>query len=207
MNPNTTLRERSQSTIRRRARRFLDARYIMVLASLLVAPGLAKVENGWELQETPGQPATAIPSRTNLNIECVVLASERADDSEVLQLQLYPTAGNVSIRAFGPPVWSYGRRAEIRIDERVFPVDVLFADDYVVVANETRGRFPMLSESLLDAMATGQTMDLRLSVDMETISRDRGVDGYATVDLRAGQGSRAVARLRSQARAPDIVAE
>jgi hypothetical protein len=174
------------------------AKYVMVAACLLVGPGLAKVDNGWELQETAGQPAfaTAIPAETNLNVETVVLACERADDGDVLQLQLYPTGSDVSIRAIGPPVWSYGRRAEIRIDDRSFPASVLFADDHVVLANETRGRFPMLSERLLDAMTTGRTMLLRVSVDMDALSGDRGVDGYATVDLRAGQGSRAVAALR-----------
>jgi hypothetical protein len=156
------------------------------------------VDSGWELQQTAGQPAfaTATPSSTNLNIESVVLACEQADDGDVLQLQLYPIGDDVSIRAIGPPEWSYGRRAEIKVDGKVFLASVLFADDHVVLANETRGRFPMLSEPLLDAMMTGRTMSLRVSLDMETISRDRGVDGYATVDLRAGQGSNAVASLR-----------
>jgi hypothetical protein len=126
----------------------------------------------------------------------VVLACEQADDGDVLQLQLYPTGDDVSIRAIGPPVWSYGRRAEIRIDEKTFPAGVLFADDYVVLANETRGRFPTLSDPLLDAMATGRTMVLSLSIDLETISRGRGVDGYAKVDLQAGHGSRAISALR-----------
>jgi hypothetical protein len=198
MNPSTRHHDHRRSAVRRRARRFADAKYVMVAACLLVGPGLAKVDNGWELQETAGQPAfaTAIPFETNLNIETVVLACERADDGDVLQLQLYPTESDVSIRAIGPPVWSYGQRAEIRIDETSFPTSVLFADNYVVLANETRGRFPILSEPLLDAMATGRTMFLRVSADMETISVDRRVDGYATVDLRAGQGSRAVAALR-----------
>jgi hypothetical protein len=180
------------------ARRFLDGKYIMIAACLLVGPGLAKMDNGWELQETTGQPAyaTATPSSTNLNIDSVVLACERADDGGVLQLQLYPTGSDVSIRAIGPPVWSYGRHAEIKIDDKVFPASVLFADDYVVVANETRGRFPMLSEPLLDAMAKGQTMSLSVSVNMEAISENAGADGHASVDLRAGQGSRAVATLR-----------
>ena len=156
------------------------------------------MDSGWELQGTAGQPAfaTASPSNTNLNIESVVLACERADDGNVLQLQLYPTGTEASLRAIGPPVWSYGQRAEIKVDDKVFPANVLFADDYVVLANGTRGRFPMLSESLLDAMASGGTMSLRLSVDVETISEKAGVDGHASVDLRAGQGRSAVAALR-----------
>jgi hypothetical protein len=182
----------------RLSRRLLDARYLLLAACLLVAPGLAKTDSGWELQQTKGQPAfaTAVPSNTNLNIENVVLACERADDGGVLQLQLYPTGGDVSIRAIGPAMWTYGRQAEIKIDDKVFPASVLLADDYVVVANDTIGRFAALSEPLLDAMAKGRTMALRLSVDVETISRNRGVDGYAAVDLRAGQGGSAVAALR-----------
>src|SRR5215831_20267397 len=119
MNPDATRHHAGHGTVRRTARRFLDGRYIMVAACLLVGPGLAKVDGGWELQETEGQPAfaTAIPSSTNLNIESVVLACERADDGDVLQLQLYPAGNDVSIHAIGPPVWSYGERAEIKIDE------------------------------------------------------------------------------------------
>ncbi|MBV8407691.1 MAG: hypothetical protein JOY64_08680 [Alphaproteobacteria bacterium] len=198
MNPAKTRHDDGPNAILRRARHFLDGRYMMMVACLLVAPGLAKVGNGWELQETAGQPAfaTAIPSHTNLNIEGVVLACERADDGDVLQIQFYPAADDASIRAIGPPVWSYGRRAEIRIDERVFPADVLLADDYVVITDATRGRFPQLSEPLLDAMAIGRTMVVRLSVDVETITRDRSIDGYAKVDLQAGHGSRAIAALR-----------
>jgi hypothetical protein len=189
--------DRGQDTVRQRAR-FPHAKYVMVAACLFVGPGLAKVSSGWELQDTAGQPAfaAAIPSETNLNIEAVVLACERSDDGDVLQLQLHPAASDASTRAIGPPVWSLGQRAEIRIDERSFPASVLFADDYVVLANETRGRFPMLSEPLLDAMAAGRTMVLRVPPDIETISGNRSSDGYATVDLRAGQGGTAVATLR-----------
>jgi hypothetical protein len=188
----------SLSTVVDRVRDAKIGKYVMVASCLLVGPGLAKVGNGWELQETTRQPAfaTAVPSETNLNIETVVLACERADDGDVLQLQLHPTESDVSIRAIGPPVWSYGRRAEIRIDERSFPASVLFADDYVVLADETRGRFPMLSAPLLDAMAMGRTMFLRVPVDVDAISGDGAVDGYARVDLRAGQGGKAVAVLR-----------
>jgi hypothetical protein len=179
-------------------RQLRGARYALLAACLLVAPGLAKMDSGWELQQTSGQPAfaTAVPSNTNLNVENVVLACERADNGGVLQLQLHPTGSDASIRAIGPAVFTYGRRAEIKIDDKVFPANVLFADDYVVLANDTLGRFPALSEPLIDAMANGRTMALRLSVDVETISRERGADGYATVDLRAGQGGGAVAALR-----------
>src|SRR5262245_39635061 len=45
-------------------RRLLNARYLLLAACLLVAPGLARTNNGWELQQTKGQPAfaTAVPS-------------------------------------------------------------------------------------------------------------------------------------------------
>jgi hypothetical protein len=197
MNPDTMRHEHRRATVRRRAR-LADAKYILVAACLLVGPGLTLVDNGWELEETTGQPAyaTAIPSSTNLDIDSVVLACERADDGGALQLQLYPSGGDVSVRTIGPPEWSYGQHAEIKIDDKVFPASVLFADDYVVLANETRGRFPVLSEPLLDAMAKGRTMSLSVSVNMENISGKAGADGHATVDLQAGQGGKAVAALR-----------
>jgi hypothetical protein len=198
MDPDTTVREHGRRTMLGPASQFPNARHLMNLACLVATPGLARVDNGWELERTSGQPtfATAIPSDTNLNIDAVVLACERADHRAVLQLQLHPSGDDVAIRAIGPPIWSYGRRAEITIGERVFAADVLIADDYVVVANESRGRFPTLADPLLDAMATGRTMVVRRTIDVESISRDRGVDGYAKVDLRAGHSSRAIAALR-----------
>jgi hypothetical protein len=171
----------------------------MVAGCLLACSAATGSSVGWELQETSGPPAyaAAVPSNTNLNIESVVLACERADDGNILQLQLFPAGGDVSIRGIGPPVWSGGRRAEISIDDKVFSASVLFADDYVVLANQTHGRFPVLSEPVLDAMATGRTMTLRLPIDGEFISgKQAASEGYAAVDLQAGQGSAAVAALR-----------
>jgi hypothetical protein len=158
----------------------------------------ADTDVAWELEQTAGMPSYAAvsPIDTNLNIESVVLACEQADDGKVLQLQLYLTAGALSVKGGGPPRQTHHPRAEITIDRRVFPTSILFADDHVVVANESHGLFPMLSHTLLDAMAKGQTMVLRLPVDAEVPGGQAVFDGEAVIDLQAGQGSAAVRAVR-----------
>jgi hypothetical protein len=44
------------------------------------------------------------------------------------------------------------------------PVALLFADDYVVLADAQEGPFPLLSDRLMAAMQSAQTMILRLDL-------------------------------------------
>jgi hypothetical protein len=87
-------------------------------------------------------------------------------------------------------------RAEIAIDGRVFPVDLLFADTYVVLTDETDQAFPRLSESLLDAMATGRIMVLRFDLLAERAGQPAAFDGEAVIALRSGEERAAVSAVR-----------
>jgi hypothetical protein len=82
--------------------------WLIVVAAVFAAdPAVAWAQLAWNLQDTAGPPAyaTTVLSTTNLNIEGVVLACERADDRNVLQLQLFPSGGDASLRVVGPPAW------------------------------------------------------------------------------------------------------
>jgi len=177
------------------------------LASMLACLGAAssfagtasgKFE-GWELEQGVEPPSYAVidPASTNLNIDSVVLACEEAGDSRVLQLQLYlSTEGPLAPKGVEPGLLKDEPRAEIVIDGRVFPVGLLFADDYAVLADETVAMFPALSEPLLDAIQTGKTMVLRFDLLAEVAGRPAAFDGEAVIALQAGSGGAAVSALR-----------
>ena len=83
------------------------------------------------------------PENSNLNIDSAVLACEEAGDATVLQLQIYlSTEGPIAPKGAAPQQLKDDPRAEIAIDGRVFPVGILFADDYAVLADETEQGFP-----------------------------------------------------------------
>ena len=73
---------------------------------------------------------------------------------------------------------------------------LFFADDYALVADSKRERFPVLSESLLDAMATGRTMSLRFDLVSERQGHPAAFDGEAVIDLQRGRGGQAVDAVR-----------
>jgi hypothetical protein len=107
---------------------------------------------GWELEQRVDLPSYAViePQSTDLNIDSVVLACEQAIDSRILQLQIYPsTEGPLLPKGVLRQQLKDDPRAEIAIDGRIFPVGILFADDYAVLADETAQMFPQLSERLL----------------------------------------------------------
>jgi len=154
-----------------------------VLAGDIDAPA------GWTLEQGVDLPSYALiePRSRTLNLDVVVLACELADDHRVLQLQLYLTNdgplmpdGVAAARAKRDP------RAEIVIDDHVFPVGLLFAEDHVVLSDETREMFPRLSDWLLNAIEQGTTMQLRFDLVGEPAGQPAAFDGEAVVDLQAG---------------------
>jgi|GEM_PF-711306 len=154
------------------------------------AHGAANLAPGWTLERDVDPPGYAViePRRSGLNIDAVVLACEADDDRRILQLQLYLTNdgplmshGATAGRAKAEP------RAEVSIDGQDFPVALLFAEDHVVLADETERRVPRLSERLLDAMEEGATMRLRFDLVAEPAGQPAAFDGEAVIDLRAGQ--------------------
>lgn len=154
--------------------------------------------DGWVLERDTAEPsyAAVTPVRANVNVDTVVLACVKGRDGRLLQLQLYLLDEGIF-----RPLYPHSRplnddpRAEITIDGKVFPATLLFADDYVVVADSQAGRFPLLSGALLDAMQAGTMMTLRFDLLTEW-SGPSSFDSEAVVDLKAPGGRAAIAAMR-----------
>ena len=169
------------------------------LAAMLACLGAVPAFADWKLERDVDPPGYAViePESSNLNIDSVVLACEEAGDARVLQLQIYlSTEGPLSPKGAAPQQLKDDPRAEIAIDGRVFPVGLLFADNYAVLADETEHMFPRLSEGLLDAMATGRIMVLRFDLLAERAGQPAAFDGEAVIALREGEGGAAVSAVR-----------
>ena len=154
---------------------------------------------GWEIEQgvEPLSYAVINPVSTNLNIDSVVLACEEAEDRKVLQLQIYlSTEGPLAPKGVESQLRKDNPRAEIAIDGRVFPVGILFADDYALLADDTAEMFPLLSEPLLDAMQTGRIMVLRFDLLAERAGQSANFDGEAVIALQAAAGGAAVSAVR-----------
>src|SRR5215510_9716399 len=94
---------------------------------------------GWILEKDVDTPsyAYAEPTRTNLNIDTVVLTCEAGQAATVLQLQLFlKDDGPLLPRGALPSQLKQHPRAEIVLDGHVIPASILFADDHVVLADE-----------------------------------------------------------------------
>ena len=178
------------------------------------APGVvnaaAKLAPGWTIERDVDPPGYAViePGRSDLNIDAVVLACEADDDRRILQLQLYLT-NDGPLMPLGATAGSAKAepRAEVVIDGHVFALALLFADEYVVMADETERLVPRLSERLLDAMEEGATMRLRFDLVAEPAGQPAAFDGEAVIDLRAGQTGmlgKAVAAVRRCAPAASL---
>ena len=166
-----------------------------MLACLGAAPAFAN----WKLERGVEPPSYAViePESSNLNINRVVLACEEAGHVKILQLQIYlSTEGPLSPKGVESRRLKRDPRAEIVIDGRVFPVGILFADTYAVLADETEQMFRRLSESLLDAMATGKVMVLRFDLLAERSGQPATFDGEAVIALQPGSGGAAVSAVR-----------
>jgi hypothetical protein len=154
---------------------------------------------GWEIEQgvEPSSYAVIDPVSSNLNIDSVVLACEEAEDRKVLQLQIHlSTEGPLAPKGVESQLRKDNPRAEIAIDGRVFPVGILFADDYALLADDTAEKFPLLSEPLLDAMQTGRTMVLRFDLLAERAGQSANFDGEAVIALQAAAGGAAVSAVR-----------
>lgn len=194
--------------LRRIVQTALLAGFVTRLCLVPVLAGDVDANVGWTPEQGVDAPSYTViePRSRNLNLDVVVLACEQADDHRILQLQLYLTNdgplmpdGVAAGRAKADP------RAEIIIDDHVFPVGLLFAEDHVVLSDEPREMFPGLSERLLDAIEQGATMRLNFDLVAEAVGQPAAFDGGAVVDLQAGPvGTRgkAVAAVRRCATGP-----
>ena len=153
----------------------------------------------WKIAQDSAMPSYAAvePTSTNLNIDMVVLACEPAQKGHVLQLQLY-LSDDGPLRPVGvsPADLRDDPRARISIDAAEFPVAILFGGDYVVLADGLEGRFPRLSDRLLDSMQMGQSMILHFDLVTKRPDEQRSSDSKAMVDLQADGGREAIAAMR-----------
>lgn len=167
--------------------------------SLAGAPNSARPAVGWEVEKGVDKPSYAVvePSRTDLNIDTVVLLCEQGPKTPVVQLRLY-LSGNGPLAPTGVANLKDDPKVELAIDNANHKVDLLFADDFVVLADASEGMMPLLSAKLLDALQAGKRMELRfLYVQEVKGGRTRPVDATAVVELQAGPGGSAVAAVRS----------
>ena len=194
--------------LRRIVRTALVAGLVTGLCFTPVLAGDLETDAGWTLEQRVDPPSYAMiePRTRDLNLDVVVLACEQAEDGRVLQLQLYLTNDGPLM----PDGVNAGRvkadpRAEIVIDDHVFPVGLLFAEDHVVLSDQTEAMFPRLSIRLLDALEQGTTMRLRFDLVAEPAGEPAAFDGEAVVDLQAGPAEargKAVAAVRRCATDP-----
>lgn len=185
-----TFDQRRKSTLQR------SVSLVALVLCLVTTQALAA---GWKVEQGVEVPSYAVvePATTNLNIDSVVLACEEADGSKVLQLQIYlSNDGPLLPNGVAPDQLKGDPRAEISIDGRVFPVAILFAGEYAVLADGQRGMFPLLSDRLLDAMQAGRTMLMRFDLVAERPGKPAAFDGEAVIELRSAAGGAAVAALR-----------
>lgn len=166
---------------------------------------VAGLRPGWSLEAGTNTPtfASISPKSNNTTLETVVLSCEETPHSRVLQLQLFTISG-------GPlePAYMQLHRLKsspgvtITIDRRVFPVMLLSADGYAVVADTLDGLYPALSGRLLEAMETGATMTLHFDLLEEWPGDPPYFDTEAVVELQAAGAPEAIRALRRCAQPP-----
>lgn len=153
---------------------------------------------GWITEPGIEPPSYAVtePGDSTLNVDTVVLLCTEVAGRRSLELDLYLTAeGPLLPRGADPKALKGDPRVEIAIDDRVFPAQLMFADDYVVVADATEGpdgtglRVPTLSRGLLDAMQRGEQMTLRFDLLARVTREPARFDSALTVDLASGRAA------------------
>jgi hypothetical protein len=171
---------------------------LALIVSLLIS---ADCSAAWKVEEDVETPSYAVtePTSSNLNIDAVVLMCEATDDARILQLKLYLTDdGPLRPNGVAPEKLKVDPRAEVSIDGQIFPVSILFADEFAVLADGEHDLLPSLSDRLLDAMAKGRRMVLRFDLAGEQPGQAAAFDGEAQVEL----GAAAISAVRRCATPP-----
>ena len=170
-----------------------------VLAAAAARAGDSNAARGaWTVEQGTAEPsfAAARVTRATLNVETVVLACEEGDNRRLLQLLLEMTEEG-ALRPTYPHTAAMkdDPKAVVAIDGKDFPVDLLFADNHVVLADAQDGRWPMLSQRLADALQAGKTMTVRVDLLVKPAGA-RAMDGEMVVDLQAPGARDAIAAVR-----------
>lgn len=174
------------------------------IAAPAMAGSVGAAGTGWELEANVRNPSYAMaePASTDLNIDTVVLSCEQGPDRRGLQLRLYLSGnGPLAPKAAGA-VLKDDPRVELVVDGVGQAGELLFADDFVVVADAADGTTPLLSDAFLDKLQAGRRLELKFDLVQEPHGQAPSFDGNAVVDLQAGAGGRAVKVVRHCADEP-----
>lgn len=152
---------------------------------------------GWQLERDVDAPTYAFiePTFTDLDIDVIVLSCEPIGRRGGLQLRLYPLKPGPLRSSHSTPV-TLDPDVAIEIDGRRHHARLLFADDFVIVADAADGAVPILSSPLIASLQTGRHLILKLR---STEAPPTSVPVPAlqiTADLQAGIGGTAIAMLR-----------
>lgn len=174
---------------------------VVVMLSLIVSPVVSRlyaadVSKGWRLEpQEPPSFAVIDPASTNLNIDSVVLVCGELQGRRGLQLELYlSTPGPLLPDGATADQLNRAPRVEVVVDEVTFAADIFFADEFFILVDQD-GDGTMVSNGLLDALERGRTMIVRFDVLMD-VDPAEAFDGELRLDLQAGQGGKALAKLR-----------
>ena len=152
---------------------------------------------GWQLERDVDSPTYAFlePASSDLDIDVIVLSCEQDGRQVGLQLRLYPLAPG-PLRSSRSASVDLAPDIVIEIDGRRHAAQLLFADDFVVVADATEGPMPVLSAALVASLQTGRHFSMRLHPAGLLPSATAVAAFRITADLQAGIGGTAVTALR-----------
>lgn len=171
----------------------------LILAGLVSIAGPAMAgAAGWALEANVAKPSYAVaePTSTDLNIDTVVLSCEQGPDRRGVQLRLYLSGTGPLAPKAAATALKDDPRVELVVDGVSQTADLLFADDFVVVADAADGSMPLLSEALLEKLQAGRRLELRFDLVQKPGGQASAFDASTVVDLQAGSGGRAVAAVR-----------
>ena len=168
--------------------RILSGLWGFFTLSVLAGPAAAA---GWDLEKGVSAPsyAVTVPADTDLNVDTVVLSCEQGPHRRGLQLRLY-LSDSGPLAPYGAAELKADPTLKLAVDGKDHPAQLLFADDFVLVADSADGAMPLLSDTLLDALQKGRRLELRF----EFVEKQPApsYDSVVVVDLQAS----AVATVR-----------
>jgi hypothetical protein len=156
-----------------------------LLASVTLSVAGSALAAGWELEKGVASPSYAVaePTNTDLNVDTVVLSCEQGPHRRGLQLRLYLSDAG-PLAPVGVKELKADPTLQLAVDGKNHPAEVLFADDFVLVADTADGAMPLLSDRLLDALQKGRRLELRFDFQQKAQGRLPSFDGTAVVDLQ-----------------------
>ena len=172
---------------------------LMLFAGLagLAAPAMAGAA-GWALEANVTKPSYAVaePTSTDLNVDVVVLSCEQGPNRRGVQLRLYLSGAGPLAPKTAAAALKDDPRVELAVDGVSQTAELMFADDFVVVADTADGTMPLLSDGFLEKLQAGRRLELRFDLVQEPRGQAPAFDASTVVDLEAGSGGRAVAAVR-----------